>query len=348
MTTPAVQTPVDPITDAMGYLNSLAAGKERGGSEGGGSDDASDGDAEADASDGSGDGTDEAASDDKVKAGSEEGSQDDAEDADEKDAPKKPGRELGKNFRALKRQRSELAKREADLTAREADIRHNEHVVEQANSILRDLRQADDMQLLDAIARWRGTSGTELLRGLIAKMTGDAAPAAKDVESKLLKRLDELDKKIDDSVGKKQQEAANERLAAFTEAVTSALDPERHPLVSEYSEQDVVRSALSVARAYAQKTGKRASATEVLDFLETLEEQKVEKQSARLAAKKAPGRKDETGPSSGAGPGSRKAPSRAVTNGDAAERGNGRPPSKDERDLIADAESYLNSLSPKR
>lgn len=343
MTTPAVQTPVDPITDAMGYLNSLAAGRERGG-------DGSEGDAEAGDADGSGEGTDEAAPDEKAKAapGSEEGSEDDAEDKDEKDEPKKPGRELGKNFRALKRQRSELAKREADLTAREADIRHNEHVVEQANSILRDLRQADDMQLLDAIARWRGTSGTELLRGLIAKMTGDAAPAAKDVESKLLKRLDELDRKIDDSVGKKQQEAANERLAAFTEAVTSALDPERHPLVSEYSEQDVVRSALSVARAYAQKTGKRASATEVLDFLETLEEQKVEKQSARLAAKKAPGRKDETGPSSGAGPGSRKAPSRAVTNGDAAERGNGRPPSKDERDLIADAESYLNSLSPKR
>lgn len=266
--------------------------------------------------------------------------------ADEDETPAGNLKKLSKGFRALKRKTNALNERERNLEQREQDIRYNETVVQRAQRWAETLDKAEPQELIELAARRQGTTPTEMLRTLIAKLSGKPSegPDLSKLEQKFEQRFEQLISTIEKKSQAEKQEQTQQFWADFADRTVQSLDEDRYPVVATFDTNQIRQAAVNVAAQYFQKTGKYPPPSDVLEYLEDVQTREAERKAAALAKKKngTTTHDEPARPAVGAAPATQpakngKKPSRSVTNKDASERSYGAGEDLSERELIAAA-----------
>lgn len=235
------------------------------------------------------------------------------------DKPAEPPKSKPKSDQvfASARQKRALEKRQAEIAQREAHVRAE---AERLHLTVKQFSEMREDELLRHVAQQRGMSLTDLMRRGASWIAGKEpeAPAAPAPEvAKLQARLDayearEKAQEISGKVGQWREHVVKTALAAET----------AYPTLTLLEPAEIADRAYAAVEQVYQQTGVAPAVEDVLQALETLEAQ-AEKRREEKRQKRSPSpAAGKSGASSSVAPGDGKqaerAPSRTVTNRDAA------------------------------
>lgn len=189
----------------------------------------------------------------------------------------------------MRQQERQLQARQAELEARarqldEADAARKAREAEES--------QLDEIALLEAIAKRKGTTLDAVVRGAIARVQNggqatveqqiaEAKAAAEEARAEA-RRLREESEAARQQAERAANEAAVEaRINAFRDAYAGGIDESQHPFLSMEDPAAVAERGLAVANSYAEETGMVPATEEVLEYLEQLERVRFENKATK-------------------------------------------------------------------
>lgn len=196
---------------------------------------------------------------------------------------------------ALRQQERQLQARHAELEARakqleEADAARKAREAEES--------QLDEIALLEAIAKRKGTTLDAVVRGAIARVQNggqatveqqiaEAKAAAEEAKAEAKRLREEAEAARAQEAEAARAAEAEARINAFRDAYAGGIDENHHPFLSMLNPADVAERGLYIANAYALETGRIPATEEVLEYLEGVERTAFEDRATKVGWTKA-------------------------------------------------------------
>ena len=152
--------------------------------------------------------------------------------------------------------------------------------------------------MLEKLAERRGRSVDDVLRRAIARITNNGELTPEQRESDVIKRVELAEKKhaelLERIEAREQREAEmaaaaefNSFLADYRGAAINAIDERTYPVLSAYEPDEVADSVLATANLVADRTGEIPEVSQVLAYLERIEQAKLDRVAGKAGYTKA-------------------------------------------------------------
>jgi hypothetical protein len=190
-------------------------------------------------------------------------------------------------------------------------IRGAEQRVQQLQRFEQHLATASRADVLRAVAKVRGESLNDLVRGGIQEIAGvEPKPEEKtERELALIRQEREEARREREAAQQAIEQRESERMAdewQGTVVRTVRAKAADVPLLADYSDAEIAQFALRAAKQYVQRVGDAPDTDDLIAFLEEQQEMQAETWQRRIAKRKPTAAKVTEGASSRAGPESRK------------------------------------------
>lgn len=238
--------------------------------------------------------TEESAESEETKEDSEETAEAEAE-AKTEDNEKKDEEEdeelskldkTSKQYRTIKRLKSEVNKRRQEVEAKEEQVKQSQSEV---NTVIKEIRQFVDMKPLDQlkwVAEQKGMGWDKLLQGILLEAADMEPTPTRADDDPLKQELEEIKRQLQEEREEKTRDAQRQQAERYAYGAVDLVkqQKEKFPYVSDYSDEEIARAVWNTYAAGVER-GYEATQLEVLQYLEELEVEKVEKAYQRKLLK---------------------------------------------------------------